>query len=116
MLTSSSVSSSFPPIVAELIVALVAAVFLALAIRGNALSYLFPAGLGLLAAFTHFNASYAVEGIGVGGALLAEGLALLAVGYVVVVLRRRIAGTPDGQPRPPSQPDETAILAAPISH
>jgi hypothetical protein len=115
MLTTSPVSSSFEAIVAELIVAFVAAVFLALAIRGNALSYLFPAGLGFLAAFTHFNASYAVEGIGVGGALLAEGLALLAVGYLVVVLRRRIAGLPGGPPSS-SQPEETAILAAPISH
>jgi hypothetical protein len=111
--TMSSFDGSLAPIVGELMMAAVAAVFLLLAVRTSAMSYLYPAGLGFLVAFSHFNALYAADSIGVGGALLVEGVALLGVGFGIVLLRRRM-GRPEVVPAVP--PVDSATLPEPISH
>lgn len=69
----------------------VSGLLVVLALRRNATSYLIPAGLGIVIGLSDLNAQYVVADLGLGLALLLEGVALLGVGYGTELLRRRLA-------------------------
>jgi hypothetical protein len=79
------------PFVGDAILVLVACALVALAMRLHATSYLLPAGLGVVVALTDLNGQYVADELGLGPALLLEGVALLAVGYGTELMRRRLA-------------------------
>jgi hypothetical protein len=62
-----------------------------LALRIGSFAYLLPVGLGVFIALTDLNRTYVVDSTGLGPALLLEGLALIAVGWGLELLRRRLA-------------------------
>jgi len=62
-----------------------------LALRIGSFAYLLPVGLGVFIALTDVNRTYVVDSTGLGPALLLEGLALIAVGWGLELLRRRLA-------------------------
>jgi hypothetical protein len=61
------------------------------ALRVGSFAYLLPVGLAVLIALTDLNGTYVVASTGLGGALLLEGLVLIAVGWGIEMLRRRLA-------------------------
>lgn len=69
----------------------VSGLLVVLALRRNATSYLIPAGLGVVIGLTDLNGQYVAADLGLGPALLLEGVALLGVGYGTELMRRRLA-------------------------
>lgn len=87
-------SGGFP--LDDLLILALAAGLVVLAMRSGASAYLYPAGLGFFVALTDLNASYFEPAIGLGPALLVEGLALIGVGYLTNRMRGLLRG---GGPR-----------------
>ena len=77
------------PWIADLAIAVVAAVLLERAFRRDSTAFILPAAIGLILAMTDFNFSYLAQSTYVG--LLIEGEILLAVGYLGSRVRRRLA-------------------------
>jgi hypothetical protein len=78
------------PVLADILLLVVAAILGWLAFNREASAYVYPAGLAVLIAFTDLNGSYVARDAGTGVALLLEGAALIAVGYVTEIARRRL--------------------------
>jgi hypothetical protein len=79
------------PIVGDLLIVAVAGGLVWLAARDRSGAWLGPAALGIFIAITDVNATYLASGLGTGVALLIEGLALIGIGAVTELLRRRLA-------------------------
>lgn len=68
----------------------VVTVLVIVAFRRMSSAFLYPAALGLIVALTDVNATYVAERSGVAGALLLEGVILVAGGLAAERLRRRL--------------------------
>lgn len=100
------------PWLGDLAILAVAVVLLALAFRRGASAYLYPGALGLIVAFTDLNNQYIAGQVGIGVALLVEGVILLGAGLFAGRIRRRLDARGRG-PEPGS--DEPGMPAAPVS-
>ncbi|MEZ0239615.1 MAG: hypothetical protein ACAH65_02350 [Chloroflexota bacterium] len=79
------------PWIGDLAILAVALLLVALAFRRGAGAYLYPGALGLIVAFTDLNNRYVAEQVGIGVALLVEGVILLGAGLAAERVRRRLA-------------------------
>jgi hypothetical protein len=95
------------PIIGDTAILAVSGVLLERAFRREASAYLYPAGLGVIVALTDLNASYLARATSTEVGLLVEGVILLAAGFAVERLRRRVGGGRGG-PRPVSAETEPA--------
>jgi hypothetical protein len=99
-----------PPVIGDLLLLVVAIGLSALALNRRAAGYIYPAGLAVLIAFTDLNGEYLASGIGVGPALLVEGIVLIGVGFATQRGRRFVGRADiDG----PAGPGMAASRAAP---
>lgn len=78
------------PWIGDVAILLVAFLLLAIAFRRGAGAYLYPGALGLIVALTDLNSRYVAEQVGIGVALLVEGVILLGAGLFAERLRRRL--------------------------
>ena len=78
------------PILGEVVLLLVATILAWLAFTRQAGAYIYPAGLAVLIAFSDLNGAYVAPESGMGLALLLEGAALIGVGYLTEIGRRRL--------------------------
>lgn len=93
----------------ELGIALVSAVVLGLAIRRGAAAYLYPAALGFVIALTHMNSEYIADQVGMGVALLIEGVVLVGAGLGAQRIRRLLLASGEGSAPTP----EASAMAEP---
>ena len=91
------------PWIGDLALVVLALILVERAFRRGANTFVYAAALALVIALTDFNFSYLSDSTEVG--LLIEGLILLAAGFAVSKLRRRIGGD--------ETPVESATLPAP---
>lgn len=82
------------PVVGVAIVLLVVAAFVGLSLRTGATGPLYAAALGIVIALSALNAAYIVDDVGMGPALLLEGLILVGVGVATDRARREVGGRP----------------------
>lgn len=95
------------PWIGDVILGAVVVVLVERAIRRDAIAYVLPAAIGLIAALTDLNFRYLADSTEVG--LLLEGAILLAVGFAADRVRRRLSrmrspATTAPPPAPPSPP------------
>jgi hypothetical protein len=81
------------PWIGDAAILVVALLLLAIAFRRGAGAYLYPGALGLIVALTDLNSRYVAEQVGIGVALLVEGVILLGAGLFADRLRRRLGAT-----------------------
>jgi hypothetical protein len=99
----------------------VAVLLLGLAFRRGAGAYLYPGALGLIVALSDLNSHYVAEQVGIGVALLVEGVILLGAGLFAERIRRRLGargqGPAPGDDRPTIRPASGAagVPEAPVS-
>jgi hypothetical protein len=84
------------PWLGDVAILVVAFLLLAIAFRRGAGAYLYPGALGLIVALTDLNSRYVAEQVGIGVALLVEGVILLGAGLFAERLRRRLGATIHG--------------------
>lgn len=87
---------SLEPWIGDVAILAVAVLLLALAFRRGAGAYLYPGALGLIVALTDLNSRYVAERVGIGVALLVEGVILLGAGLFAERIRRRLAARGEG--------------------
>ena len=86
------------PVVGVAIVLLVVAAFVGLSLRTGATGPLYVAALGIVIALSALNAAYILDDVGMGPALLLEGLILVGVGLATDRARRGVRGRPASGP------------------
>ena len=101
------------PWIGDAILISVVAVLVERALRRDAVAFILPGAIGLIAALTDLNFRYLSNSTEVG--LLVEGAILLAVGYAADRIRRRLGGGPHTPVAPPPVPPVPPAEAAAVS-